>query len=123
MTRRVTELGQKAILEQELVISCTPPSKAFCNTRRRRENPVLAADLASQMFHNGKTAERHYHVKDEISYHIEDEIRYLEEATEELASEQPSTSREHALSSSSSDEGTTTLMERFGKRQSQERKT
>ena len=118
VTRRVTELVKKAFPNENLSFHVSRLRKHIVTSHRRRENPsVLAVDLMRQMSHNVKTAERHYHVKDEIRQkaHVGN---YLEEATKE--SEKPSTFQEHAPSSSS-DAGT--LMERFGKRKSQEAKT
>ena len=93
ITRRVTELVRKAFPNQNLSFHVSRLRKHIVTSHCGWENPsVSATDLASQMSHNVRTAEKHYHVKDEIMQKAR-MGRYLEASIQET--NQPSTSREH----------------------------
>ena len=83
ITRRVTELVRKAFPNEDLLFHVSRLRKHIVTSHRGRENPsVSATDLANQMSHNVKTAERHYHVKDVIRRKAR-VGRYLEASTRE----------------------------------------
>ena len=94
ITRRVSELVKKAFPEENLSFHISRLRKHIVTSHRGRENPsVSATDLAKQMPHNVKTAEKHYYVRDEIMRKAR-VGRYLEASTQQ--SNMPSTSYQHA---------------------------
>ena len=89
ITRRVTELVRKAFPNQDLSFHVSWLRKHSYPSHRGWENSsVSATNLASQMSHNVRTAERHYHVKDDITRKAR-VGRYLEASTQETKRTSP----------------------------------
>ena len=110
ITRRVTELVRKAFRDENVSFQVSRLRKHIVTSHRGWENPsVSAADFVSQMPHNIRTAESHYHVQDDIGRKAR-VGRYLEDSTRDT--NEPSTSQQHIGMASPSSE---TLADRYGK--------
>ena len=83
ITRLVSELVKKAFPKENLSFHISRLRKHIVTSHRGRENPsVSATDLARQMSHNVKTADKHYYARDEIMRKAR-VGRYLEASTQE----------------------------------------